>query len=82
MDELCLEMIDLGPAARPRSRLGAIPRSLAGISQALGAGTVVALSSLSSHWMLIGALIVTLGPLILILRLVRRAAPRAVAPAH
>lgn len=82
LDELCLKTIDLGLADRPRSRLGAMPHSLTGISQALGAGTVVALGSVSSHWMLIGALMLTLGPLFLILRLVRRSAHREVVPSH
>jgi hypothetical protein len=72
LGELPMVMIDLGPDEAPGSRLTAAPRSLARVSEALGTSAVVAMGFLSSRWMFVVAMMLTIGPLFLITRRVLR----------
>jgi len=82
LGELPRVVCDLGPAKEPRWRLRSISRSLARPSEALGAAAVMVLGFVGSHWMLMIALTVSLGPLFLVSRWVVRSARPATAPAH
>lgn len=72
LDELPWEFVDLGPAQRPHPHREAMRRSFGRISTASEAGSVAALAVLSSHWPLIGGLMLSLLPLFLMWRLMRR----------
>jgi hypothetical protein len=81
LDVVPWQFVDVQTAKRPGLRLRTLQRSFRRIPHSLEAGSVASLAVLSSHWPVVAVLVLSLAPLLLVLRLMRGLGPSRVTAA-